>query len=75
MFILLCAGGPTSILCNDPLPLLTNDYLSVKALVVAINNKQRDSVSLVPSWNIMNIDVQKVVKLDNSPSPPASVYI
>ena len=24
MFILLCAGGPTSILCDDPLQLLTN---------------------------------------------------
>ena len=24
LFLLLCAGGPTSILCDDPLPLLTN---------------------------------------------------
>ena len=26
LFILLCAGGPTSILCDDPIPLLTNIY-------------------------------------------------
>ena len=29
LLILLCAGGPTSILCDDPLPLLTNPCCTI----------------------------------------------